>query len=174
MGPYIRYRWSWPNIQTMANQKIGRWNRDFHTVRGGINPDDIDVRPWVVGAVDVWVNSDPGMWPYRTRVTPKLCMNPGQWGIKQKWLAYISSTITRVWNSKLWMSYAPCSRAVSTRSERYTMLATSSSIAKAFEELTDGGSPTTVFSTWNNTSARLSTIRQHIDDRSGRLGSRWY
>ena len=37
----------------MANQKIGRWGWDFHTVRGGINPDDIRVPPRVVGVVDV-------------------------------------------------------------------------------------------------------------------------
>ena len=44
-----------------ANQKIGRWGWDFHTVRGGINPNDIRVRPWVVGVVGVWMDSDPGM-----------------------------------------------------------------------------------------------------------------
>ena len=33
----------------------------FHTVRRCINPDDTRVRPRVVGAVDVWTNSDPGM-----------------------------------------------------------------------------------------------------------------
>ena len=30
-------------------------------MRGGINPDDIRVRPRVVGVVDVWIDSDPGM-----------------------------------------------------------------------------------------------------------------
>ena len=45
----------------MTNQKIGRWGWHFHTVRGGINPDDIRARPWVVGVVDVWMDSDPGM-----------------------------------------------------------------------------------------------------------------
>ena len=28
---------------------------------GSINPDDIRVRPWVVGVVNVWMDSDPGM-----------------------------------------------------------------------------------------------------------------
>ena len=62
-GPYILPRWSWLNIRTihMANQKIGRWGWNFHTVWGGINPDDIRVRPQVVGVVDVWMDSDPGM-----------------------------------------------------------------------------------------------------------------
>ena len=73
MGPYILPRWSWLNIRTMANHKIGRWVRDFHTVRRGINPDNVRVRPRVVGVVDVWIDSDPGMWPYRARVTPTLC-----------------------------------------------------------------------------------------------------
>ena len=78
MEPYILPRWSWLNIRTMAKQKIGRWGWDLHTVRRGINPDDIHVRPWVVGVVDMLMDSDPGMWPYRARVTPTLCMNPGK------------------------------------------------------------------------------------------------
>ena len=61
MGPYVLPRWNWFNIRTMANQKIGRRGWDFHTVRTSINPDDIRVRPWVVGVVDVWMDSDPGM-----------------------------------------------------------------------------------------------------------------
>ena len=64
-------------MRTMANQKIGRWGWDFHTVRGGINRDDIRVRPRVVGVVDVWMDSDPGIGPYRAWVTPTLCMNHG-------------------------------------------------------------------------------------------------
>ena len=36
MGAYILPRWSWLNMRTMANQKVGRWGWDFHTVRGGI------------------------------------------------------------------------------------------------------------------------------------------
>ena len=51
----------WLTIRTMANQKIGRWGWDFHIVRGGTNPNDIRVRPQVVGVVDVWMDSDPGM-----------------------------------------------------------------------------------------------------------------
>ena len=30
-------------------------------MRGGIDPDDIRVRPRVVGVVKVWMDSDPGM-----------------------------------------------------------------------------------------------------------------
>ena len=45
----------------MANQKIGRWGWDFNTVRRGINPDDIRVRPPVVAVVDVWTSSGTGM-----------------------------------------------------------------------------------------------------------------
>ena len=45
----------------MADQKICRWGRDFHTVWEGINTDDIRVRPRVVGVVDVWMDSDAGM-----------------------------------------------------------------------------------------------------------------
>ena len=61
MGSFILPRWSWRNIRTMANQKIGRWGGDFHTVRGGINPDDIRIRTRVVGVVDVLMDSDPVM-----------------------------------------------------------------------------------------------------------------
>ena len=42
---------------------------DLHTARGGINTGDMRVRSWIVGVVDVWVDSDPGMGPYRPRVT---------------------------------------------------------------------------------------------------------
>ena len=61
----------------MANQKIGRWSWDCHTVPGGINLDDIRVRPRVVGVVDLRMDSDPGMGPYRARVKHTLCLNPG-------------------------------------------------------------------------------------------------
>ena len=44
-----------------SQSEIGRWGWDFHTVRGGINPDDILVRPRVVGVLDLWMYSDPGM-----------------------------------------------------------------------------------------------------------------
>ena len=37
------------------------WCWDFHTVWIGINPGDIRVRPRVLGVVDVWIDSDPGM-----------------------------------------------------------------------------------------------------------------
>ena len=60
-GLYVLPRWSWLSIRTMANQKIGRWGWDFHTVRGGINPDDMRVLPRFVGDVDVGMDSDPGM-----------------------------------------------------------------------------------------------------------------
>ena len=36
------------------------WGWEIHTVRGGINTGDIRVRHWVVGVVDVWIDSDPG------------------------------------------------------------------------------------------------------------------
>ena len=61
MGPCILPRWSWLNVRIMANQEVGRWGWDFHTVRGGINPNDIRVRPQVVGEVAVCMDSDPGM-----------------------------------------------------------------------------------------------------------------
>ena len=61
MGPYILPRWSWLNIRTMTNQKIGRWGWEFHTVRVGMNPDYIQIRPRVFRVVDVWMDSDPGM-----------------------------------------------------------------------------------------------------------------
>ena len=35
-GTLIPPRWSWLNMRTMANQKIGRWGWDFDTARGGI------------------------------------------------------------------------------------------------------------------------------------------
>ena len=71
------------------DQKISLWGWDFYTVLGGINPDDIRVRHRVVGFVDVWVDSDPRMRPYRARVTPTLCINPGQWAIRQKLYVFI-------------------------------------------------------------------------------------
>ena len=55
---------------------IRRWGCDFHTMGGGINPGDIRFRPRVVGVVDVWMDSDPGMGSYRPRVTPTLCKSP--------------------------------------------------------------------------------------------------
>ena len=48
-------------MRATANQKIGQWGLDFHTVRRDINPDDIRVRPGVFGVVDIWIYSDPGM-----------------------------------------------------------------------------------------------------------------
>ena len=54
--------------------------------------------------------------------------------------------------------------AVSTRSERSTKLATSSSIAIAFEDFNDEGSHITVFRVPGTTSARLSTTRQHTEE----------
>ena len=62
----------------MAHYKICQWGWEFHTVRGSINPDGIQVRTRVVEVVDVWMDSDPGMSPYRARVTLTLCMNPDQ------------------------------------------------------------------------------------------------
>ena len=52
MGPYP------PEVELAqhtnpSQSEIGRWSWDFHTGRGGINPDDIRVRPRVVGVVDV-------------------------------------------------------------------------------------------------------------------------
>ena len=39
-----------------SQSEIDRWGWDFHTVRRGINPDDIRVRPRVVAVVDVCVD----------------------------------------------------------------------------------------------------------------------
>ena len=33
---------------------IGRWGWDFHTVRGGVDPEDHRFRLQVVGVLDVW------------------------------------------------------------------------------------------------------------------------
>ena len=44
-----------------SQSEIGRWGWVFHTVRGGINPDDIRVCPRFFGVVYVWMDSDPGM-----------------------------------------------------------------------------------------------------------------
>ena len=59
MGPYP------PEVELAqhtnpSQSEIGRSGWDSHTVRVGINPDDIRVRPRVVGVVDVWMDSDPG------------------------------------------------------------------------------------------------------------------
>ena len=44
-----------------SQSEIGRRGWDFHTVRGGINPDGIRVCPRAVGVIDVWMDFDPGM-----------------------------------------------------------------------------------------------------------------
>ena len=62
MGPYPFPGWSWLNIrpsQPIRDRPV--WGWDFRTVRGGINPGDIRVRPRVVEVVYVWMDSDPGM-----------------------------------------------------------------------------------------------------------------
>ena len=41
--------------QQIRDQPVGGVG-GFHTVRGGINPGDIRVRCWVVGAVYVWMH----------------------------------------------------------------------------------------------------------------------
>ena len=60
MGPYP------PEVELAQHtnprqSEIGRWGWGFHTVREGVNPDDIRVRPRVVGVVDVWMDSEPEM-----------------------------------------------------------------------------------------------------------------
>ena len=62
MGPYP------PEVELAQHtnpnpSEIGRWGWDFHTMRGGVNLDDVRVRPRVVGVVDVWMDSDPGSDP---------------------------------------------------------------------------------------------------------------
>ena len=64
-----------------------------------------------------------------------------------------------------------CSRVLYLQEGSDLQLARSSSIAIAFEKLNGEGGDTTVFAP-GTPSARLSTIRQHINSRSGRLGSR--
>ena len=56
---------------TPSRSEVGRSGWHFRTVRGGTNPDDI-VCPRIVGFVGVWMDSDPGMGPYRPRVTLSL------------------------------------------------------------------------------------------------------
>ena len=66
-------------LYTVPSQsEIGPWGWDFHTVRGGVKPGDNRVRPWVVGVVDVWTDFDPGMRPYRPKVTFPSCTSLGQ------------------------------------------------------------------------------------------------
>ena len=77
MGPYP------PEVDlarhtNSSQSEIGRWGWGFHTVREDISTDGIRVGLRVVGVVDVWMDSDSGMRPYRARVTLTLCMNPGQ------------------------------------------------------------------------------------------------
>ena len=66
------------DLQPIRDRPVGGV-RDFHTVRGGINPGDICVRSRVVGIVYVWMDSDPGMGPYRPQMTETSCTIPGQW-----------------------------------------------------------------------------------------------
>ena len=61
MGPYPPKVMELAKLTNPSQSEISRWGWDFHTVRGGINPDDTRVRPRVVGVVDVWMESDPGM-----------------------------------------------------------------------------------------------------------------
>ena len=77
MGPYP------PKVELAqyanpSQSEIGRWGWDFHTVLRGIHPGDIRVHPWVVGVLDVRMDSDAGMRPYRPRVTLTLCTSSGQ------------------------------------------------------------------------------------------------
>ena len=59
--------------QPISDRPVGL---QFHTMGQGINPGDILFRPWVVGIVDAWMDSDPGMGSYRPRVTLTLCTSP--------------------------------------------------------------------------------------------------
>ena len=88
MGPYPpRVKLA---IYTSPNQSaIGRWGCDFHTMAGGINPGDIRFRSRVVGVVDVWMDSAPGMGSCRPRVALTLCTSPGQSTIRQRGNVFI-------------------------------------------------------------------------------------
>ena len=37
-----------------AKADISDWGWDFHTLRGGIDPGDVQFRPQVAGVVDAW------------------------------------------------------------------------------------------------------------------------
>ena len=58
MGPYVLPRWSWLNMRTMANQKIGRWGWDF---------------PHRAGRYHVWIGSDPLSCPGDAYFTNESC-----------------------------------------------------------------------------------------------------
>ena len=49
---------------------------DFHTMGGGISPGDVRFRSRVVGVLDVWMDSDPGIGSDRARVTFTLWTSP--------------------------------------------------------------------------------------------------
>ena len=69
-------RWSWIIYQhhPIRDRPVGL---GLHTVRGGINPDNNCVCPRIF-VVEVRMHSDPGMRPYRPRVSLTLCTSPGQ------------------------------------------------------------------------------------------------
>ena len=37
-----------------SQSAIGKWDWGFHTVRGGVGPEELDFRPRVVGVVEIW------------------------------------------------------------------------------------------------------------------------
>ena len=37
-----------------SQSAIAKWGWDFHTLRGGIDPGDLPLRPRVVGVVEMW------------------------------------------------------------------------------------------------------------------------
>ena len=37
-----------------SQSAITQWGRGFHTVRGGIDPENLFFRPRVVGVVEIW------------------------------------------------------------------------------------------------------------------------
>ena len=53
------------SLSQLATNQLG-WG--FHTMRGGINPGDLRVRPRVVRVVEIWKDSNPAMRPYPPRV----------------------------------------------------------------------------------------------------------
>ena len=51
-----------------SQSAISRWGWGFHTVRGGVDPADHRFRPRVVGFVEVYRDSEPGMGTFPPRV----------------------------------------------------------------------------------------------------------
>ena len=63
-SPGAAVPWRWPEGQlspragsmSPSQSAITRWGWGFHTLRGGIDPGDLRLRPRVAGVVEIWTD----------------------------------------------------------------------------------------------------------------------